>query len=46
VSCSTPEHNFYWKKREFNIMLNFMCSKGIINEDYKNKYWMSLPDAA
>lgn len=43
VDCSTSEHNFYWKKREFNIMLNFMYDKGIIDENYKNKYWMPLP---
>jgi hypothetical protein len=43
VNCSTSEFNFYWKKREFNIMLNFMHDNGIINEDYKNKYWMTVP---
>jgi len=43
VNCSTSEFNFYWKKREFNIMLNFMYDKGIINDTYRKKYFMDLP---
>ena len=43
VNCSTSEFNFYWKKRELNLMLILMNDNGIINADYKNKYWMTLP---